>query len=285
LEQISEVLIELQSRLSRVSDTPMLDSQVLLAHILGKSRSWVLAHTETRLTPELFHNLQKLVNRLAEGEPLPYILGHWEFYGLDFKVTPDVLIPRPETELLVEQAINWLRINPQRRWAADVGTGSGCLAISVAVNIKDLQVVASDVSAEALKVAGYNATKHGVDKQLDFIQCDILTGFLPKSQKPFDLICANLPYIPRDTLQQLAVAQWEPRQALDGGEDGLDYLGRLLEQAPDKLAPGGLLLLEVEASLGKTVKNLASKAFPQSINHLLTDMAGLDRVVMVELRP
>ena len=252
---------------------------------MGKSRSWVLAHPEARLSPAQSQTLHEMGYRLAGGEPLPYVIGHWEFYGLDFKVTPAVLIPRPETEMLVEQAINWLRANPHRRWAADVGTGSGCLAISVAVNVADLQVVAGDISPKALEVARYNATKHGVESRLDITQNDLLDGLQPSTEERFDLICANLPYIPRSTLQKLAISQWEPSLALDGGEDGLDFFRRLLEQAPGKLAPGGLLLLEVEASLGISVRNLAQKAFPRSINHLLTDLAGLDRIVMVELRP
>lgn len=285
MKQISEVLIELQPRLARVSDTSVLDSQVLLAHILGESRSLVLAHPEANLSPEQFQKLNDLANRVANGEPLPYVLGYWEFYGLEFKVTPDVLIPRPETELLVEQAINWLRANPQRRWAADIGTGSGCLAISLAVNVTDLQVIAGDISPEALEVARYNAKKHNVKARLDIIQADLLNGLRPPTQERFDIICANLPYIPSGTLQKLDVSHWEPHQALDGGEDGLDFFHRLLEQVPGKLAPDGLLLLEIEASLGKSVRKLAKKAFPHSINQLLTDLAGLDRIVMVELRP
>jgi release factor glutamine methyltransferase len=284
LKQISKVLIELQPHLARVSDTPVLDSQVLIAHILGKSRTWVLAHPQARLSPEQYQNLDALAKRVANGVPLPYVLGSWEFYGLDFKVTPDVLIPRPETELLVEQAINWLHANPQRRWAADIGTGSGCLAVSLAVNVTNLQIIAGDISPEALEVARYNAKKHGVATQLDIIQSDLLHDLQPPSQERFDIICANLPYIPSGMLQKLDVSLREPHQALDGGEDGLDFFRRLLKQAPSKLAPGGLLLLEIEASLGASVSDLAKKAFPQSINQLLTDLAGLDRLVMVELR-
>ena len=285
LNSISEILIDLQPRIAKVSDTPVLDSQVLLAHTLGKSRSWVLAHPEARLTQEQSQELHGLVNRLAEGEPLPYVLGRWEFYGLEFKVTPDVLIPRPETELLVEQAISWLEANPQRRWAADIGTGSGCLAIALAVNVADLLVVAGDFSPEALQVAHDNALKHGVEARLEIKECDLLDGLHPPTQARFDLIFANLPYIPSGTLQKLAVSQWEPLQALDGGEDGLDHIRRLLKQAPDKLAPGGLLLLETESSLGAAVRDLAVRSFPHSINQLLTDMAGHERLVMVELRP
>ena len=234
---------------------------------------------------EQSQDMHVLANRLADGEPLPYIIGHWEFYGLDFKVSPAVLIPRPETELLVDQAISWLRANPQRRWAADVGTGTGCLAIALAVNISDLRVKAGDISTEALKVARYNTAKHAVEDRLEICQSDLMDGLKPSTQTHFDLICANLPYIPTNSLNQLPISQWEPHQALDGGEDGLDQFRRIFEQIPNKLAPGGLLLLEVEASLGKSVIDMAESIFPRSINHILTDLAGLERIVMVELRP
>lgn len=285
MKLISDVLTDLTPRLAKVSDTPLLDGQVLLANILGKSRSWVLAHPEAKLSKEQSKDLKAFAERLAKGEPLPYILGHWEFYGLEFKVTPDVLIPRPETELIVEQAISWLRANPTRRRAADVGTGSGCLAIALAVNVRDLQVTAGDVSTKALDIARYNAQKHDVEDRLDINECELLENLKPPGQTRFDLICANLPYIPTGNLENLTVSRWEPRLALDGGVDGLDYVRRLLEQAPGKLAPGGLLLLEVEASLGQTVRDLANKSFPNNANRLLTDLAGLDRVLMVELRP
>jgi release factor glutamine methyltransferase len=183
-----------------------------------------MAHPEipdqAQLDPE------QAVCRFENGEPLPYILGHWEFLGIEFGITPEVLIPRPETELLVEKAIAWLQESPVRRTVADVGTGSGIIAVSVAVHIPDAQVLATDISYQALRVARANARKFDVSSRIDFIQCDILPQHpdpLP-TQGHFDLICANLPYIPTESLHRLPIYQREPTIALDGGEDGLDLL-------------------------------------------------------------
>ncbi len=141
--------------------------------------------------------------RLELGESFPYVLGHWEFFGLDFEVTPDVLIPRPETELLVEKAIAWLQESPVRRRVADVGTGSGAIAVSIAVNVPDARVLATDISHKALEVARKNAIKFDVSNQIDFVQCDLLPPHIASlaTELHFDLICANLPYIPTATLR------------------------------------------------------------------------------------
>lgn len=188
-----------------------------------------------------------MVQRLERGEPLPYVLGHWEFFGLDFDLTPEVLIPRPETELLVERAIPWLQSSSQRRSIADIGTGCGCIAVSIAKHISSGHILATDISSAALEVARRNANKHHVENQIEFIECDIL----PKSfsdERRFDLICANLPYIPTGKLRNLPIYGREPALALDGGDDGLDLFRRLLAIAPKRLAPGGRILLEIEAT-------------------------------------
>jgi len=153
LESLSQVLDQVRERLQGVSETAFLDAQVLLAHVLGRNRAWVMAHPEATLTLEQRNQLKIALERLIVGEPLPYVLGCWEFYGLEFAVTPAVLIPRPETELLVEQALVWLEQHPGRRLAADVGAGSGCIAVTLARKIPDLEVLASDISLEALRVA------------------------------------------------------------------------------------------------------------------------------------
>jgi release factor glutamine methyltransferase len=269
-----------------MSDTPALDAQVLLAYVLEKPRAWVLAHPEAELTPAQQEALESALRRLEAGEPLPYILGHWEFYGLDFTLTPAVLIPRPETELLVDQALSWLRRRPPAPlWAADVGAGSGCIAISLAVHAPELRVAATDLSLPALQTARCNALRHGVASRLFLIQTDLLAPFPPYSLSPgpyLELICANLPYIPSATLASLPVAAREPRLALDGGPDGLSLIRSLLEQAPSRLAPGGLLLLEIEAGQGPAALELARQAFPKGDIRLLPDLAGRDRVVRVE---
>ena len=205
--------------------------------MMNRPRSWVMAHPEAPLTPKRAAALETLVVGLERGEPLPYVLGQWEFFGLEFEVTPDVLIPRPETELLVERAIGWLQAHPDFHHAADVGTGSGCIGIALAANIPDLQVMGSDISPAAVKMARHNAVKNGVAKRMEFICCDL---FPPETE--YNLIVANLPYIPTKTLQKLPIYGREPTMALDGGADGLQLIRGLLNAAPERLVPGGLVV-------------------------------------------
>ena len=268
---------QIKARLTQVSETPALEAQVLLAHILGCQRSWVLAHPEICLNPEQSAELESRLTRLENGEPLPYVLQRREFFGLDFSVSPKVLIPRPETELLVEQALAWLRANPGRRSALDVGTGSGCIALALAVNVPDLNILASDISSDALEQAGENLGRIAGQARVEFILADLI----PAVREPVDIICANLPYIPSDELAKLKVAGWEPRIALDGGPDGLSLIRRFLEQAPASLAPSGLLLMEIEAGQGKAALDLAGQAFPRAEIVLLPDLAGRDRLVRI----
>ena len=278
-----------------VSETPELDARVLLANILDKPRSLVEAHLETHLTRPQLAALKKAVSRLEAGEPFPYVLGHWEFFGLDFELSPHVLIPRPETELMAERAIKWLNAAPERRTVADVGTGSGCIAISIAKHIYDAKIIATDISRPALEVARRNACKHSVVKRIDFVQCDLLpphppgprggagTGDSLPTDLHFDLICANLPYIPSQTLRELPIYGREPTLALDGGADGLAILRRLLRIAPTWLAPNGMILLEIEASQGMPAVSLAYDAFDSAEIHLHKDLAGRDRLVEIML--
>lgn len=277
---IGVILSDLEARLQIHTDTPHLDAQVLIAHIIHKPRSWVLAHPEAFLTLNQRKDLVQAAFRLENGEPLPYLLGHWEFYGLDFLISPDVLIPRPETELLITHAIDWLCANPSQRWAADIATGSGCIAVTLASKFPDLRLLAADISLPALNVARSNAHRHAVTNQITFLPADLL-DFTPSA--PFDLICTNLPYIPTPLLPSLKVSAHEPTLALDGGQDGLGLLRRLLQSAPPRLAPGGLLLLEIEASQGSSVRTIAQQAFPTALIHIHPDIAGHDRLLEIQL--
>lgn len=256
-----------------------LDAQTLLAHISGKNRAWILAHPEAELTPVQAQALGDALTRLENGEPLPYILGHWEFYGLDFQITPATLIPRPETELLVEEALRGIA-NRKSPTAADIGTGSGCIAVTLAVHRPELRITAADRSIEALKIARNNARRHTVSDRVHFVQADLLTFGQPAA---FDLICANLPYIPTATLHQLDVYGREPTLALDGGPDGLDLIRRLLPQAARSLAPEGLLLLEIEHTQGEAALTLARRHYPHAEITLLSDLAGHDRLLKVRI--
>lgn len=252
---------------------------ILLAHVLHRPKTWVLAHPDTHLNPEQKAQLERLVRRLQQGEPLPYLTGKQAFFGLDFAVSPAVLIPRPETELLVEQALSWLEAHPDAKRVLDVGTGSGCIAITLATRKPWLRITATDLSPEALEIAEQNAETLQVKDQTIFEQADLL----PAGNQTFDLICANLPYIPNAKLEQVNTFAFEPTLALDGGEDGLSLIRRLLEQLPPRLNRPGLVLLETEATLGRQTLALAKTAFPQAEVTLLQDLAGLDRLVRIEI--
>jgi release factor glutamine methyltransferase len=283
--QILNLLERAAARLGTVSETPNLDAQVLLAEITGKPRTWVMSHLELELDANQLASLQSAMRHLGKGEPLPYVLGHWSFFGLDLEITPEVLIPRPETELMIEKALDWLRRLPERRTVADVGTGSGCIAVALAVHMPSLQLTATDISPSALEVAERNARKFGVERRITFIECDLLPPHpdpLP-SDEHFDLICANLPYIPTETLQKLRIYGREPSLALDGGPDGLDLIRRLIGLSQEWLAPDGMVLLELESSQGAAVLSLAYDSFSEAEIHLHQDLAGHDRLLEIHL--
>lgn len=267
-----------RQRLAQV-ENPGLEAQVILEHVLRQPRAVLLAHLERELTAAQLADLDKMLIRRLSGEPLPYLLGRWEFYGLELMVTPDVLIPRPETELLVEQALGWLKTHPDRRRAADVGTGSGAISAALLSQVPDLHVTAADISYPALKVAQTNLAAHKVISRCTLLQSDLLSA----CSGPFDLICANLPYIPTRTLSDLEVARSEPALALDGGADGLRLIERLLVDASRVLANGGLLLLEIEDSQGESAPWLARTFFPGAAIDLHFDLAGLPRLVSIAL--
>jgi release factor glutamine methyltransferase len=275
---VRELLAKARWQLSSVTETPELDSQVLLCHVLGQPRVWLYAHPEAAPTTEQTERYAQLLAAMSSGTPLPYLTGHREFYGLEFFVNPAVLIPRPETELCVALAVDWCSRHSGNRLAADVGTGSGCLAVALASQVPDLRVLASDLSFQALLVARRNIVQHGLHHRIQPLQADLL----PEVARPFDLICANLPYIPTATLVELPVFRQEPVMALDGGSDGLDLIRRLLAAAPSALANPGCLLLEIEASQGPAALALAGSAFPSAHVRIEKDLAGHDRVIIVE---
>lgn len=281
----SPLLSDITACLAPISDTPALDAFVLIAHVINKPRSWVMARSELTLTPKQQKQLNDSLIRMQGGEPFPYILGHWEFFRLQLDITPDTLIPRPETELLVEKAIAWLQRHPAKRSVADVGTGSGAIAVSVAVNVPDVKILATDISPKALRVAKRNAEKFGVSEKIIFAECDLLPAqsSIENRQSKIDLICANLPYIPTGTLHGLPIYNREPTLALDGGEDGLDPFRKLMKLLPEWLAPDGMMLFEVESTHGIQSLNLACDMFSEAEIHLLQDLTGRDRLLEIVL--
>jgi len=260
-------------------DSPRLDAELLLAHTLEANRAAVLAWPDRRLTPKELTRYRYLVDRRAAREPLAYILGRREFFGLEFAVDPRVLIPRPETELLVEEALRLARPRTSPL-LADVGAGSGAIAVSLAVHLPQARVYALDDSAEALAVATENARRHGVADRITCLQGNLLAP-LPE---PVDLVTANLPYVATPEWEDLApeIRHYEPRAALDGGADGLVLIRGLLAAAAPQLRPGGALLLEIGAAQGRAVVDLAGQHFATAEVKLRQDYAGLDRLVVVQ---
>ena len=246
--------------------------------MLNRKKEWVLTHSEDKLSKLEMATFVDKVCRLVDGEALPYLLGSWEFYGRSFQVTADVLIPRPETELLVENALHFLRRFPEIRFCADIGTGSGCIAISLASEIPDLQVLAVDVSPEAIEVAKANAITYGVDDRVSLIVSDLLYPL----DLSLGLICANLPYIPTDRLKRLAVSKREPVLALDGGMDGLDVIRRLMRELPGWLIPGGRALLEVDSSHARGLTEELASMYPAIRVEVEKDLFGRERVVVLD---
>jgi release factor glutamine methyltransferase len=248
---------------------------VLLGHVLNRPKSWVLAHGDYELQATDLAKLDDVITQYNLGIPLPYILGYWEFFGRRFHVTPDVLIPRPETELLIEKAIQRLA-HFNHPLIIDVGTGSGAIAITLAAELPHALVIATDLSMAALKISQSNARELG-QEHIQFVQADLLVPF----SIAFNLICANLPYIPSQTLSTLSVSRWEPQLALDGGADGMAVILPLLKLAQKKLSSPGFILLEIEANLGQTVLTAANLAFPGAQISLHQDYAGHDRLVEI----
>ena len=253
-----------------------LDAELLLTHALGITRAQLHAHPQSQLSSAELANYRQLIARRTRREPVAYIVGHKEFYGLDLFVDNKVLIPRPETELLVERAIE---ISGRRTVIADIGTGSGAIAISLAVHLPQVLVYATDTSPKALEVAARNCRRHCVEDRVHLLQGHLL-GPLPE---PVDLIAANLPYVSEAELSQLSpeISRYEPREALNGGPDGLDHIRRLLAQAGGHLRPWGAILLEIGADQGAAGIALARRHFPAERVEIVRDYAGLDRVIMV----
>jgi release factor glutamine methyltransferase len=262
-------------------ESPRLDAELLLAHVLGANRAAVLARPEQPLTPKALTRYRDLVARRAGREPLAYILGHREFFGLDFVVDRRVLIPRPETELLVEHALRIARQCTPPLQIADVGAGSGAIAVTLAVRLPQATVYALDASEGALAVVAENARRHGVAERVHCLASDLLSA-LPG---PVPLIVANLPYVTSEEWKGLIpeIRDYEPQSALDGGPDGLSLIRRLLATAGGHLLPGGGVLLEIGASQGAAVTALAQEQLPQGRVEVYRDYAELDRVVVVEL--
>lgn len=260
------------------TEFPFVEINAISSSILGKPKEWIISHPETVLDETQMKALEQAVKRLLSGEPLAYITGQRAFYGLDFEVDHNVLIPRPETEILVEEVIDWLEKHPGRLSMADIGTGSGAIAVTCADRFSDLRVSAIDISPEALAIASKNAMRHCVADRIKFIQNDMLAGIKQK----FDIIAANLPYIPSETLDQLDVIKFEPRLALDGGTNGTIHIARLLEQSRKNIRQGGCLFLEIQYNQ-TNVTSIIEPYYPHAVINVINDLASLPRVIKIQL--
>jgi release factor glutamine methyltransferase len=275
---IGSWLKDAQQQVSGLSETASLDIQVLISSVLHKPRSWVLAHPEYELSITDISHLDEMLSQLERSIPLAYITRMSHFYGMQFYTNLDVLIPRPETELLVENTAVWIRDHNYNGIVLDVGTGSGCIAISLAVNLPDINCIAIDKSMRALQVAKHNSGINHVQNQCCFVQSDLTSSLFGK----FQLICANLPYIPTNKLANLSVARYEPKVALDGGKDGLDLIHRLLSDSVRIADSKVCLLLEIEADQGEAVRKLAQTYYPDAAVNIKTDLAGNHRLLIIE---
>ena len=280
---LGEVIRQTQDKLE-VANIPdaRLEAEVLLINILQVHRHRIYAYQEQELNAQQGQLLDRLVERRLKREPLAYILGRKEFYGLNLAVTPAVMIPRPETELLVEQTLflALMQMGETELVIADPGTGCGGISINLAMHLPAARIFATELSPEALKVAEYNITAHNVADRVTLLQGDLLEP-LPVEA---NIIVANLPYVCSDEIPGLQPEiQWEPREALDGGPDGLDVIRRLLYQAQEKLKPGGVMILEIDPQQVQPLEELAQQLFPEASISTEQDLAHLDRIIVVDL--
>jgi release factor glutamine methyltransferase len=249
---------------------------VLLAEVTGKSRPWVLAHPEAELTHEQTTLFVQQLARIRSGVPLAYVLERQAFYGRDFQVSSATLIPRPETEQLIAIALEIAADFPAGFLAADVGTGSGCIGITLACELPGT-ILAIDRSLEALRIARRNARVHQVDERCRMVQAALLDPFNVQCM----LICANLPYIPTSRLKTLQVARHEPNQALDGGPDGMRYIRPLIDHMELYLHPAGSAILELDHTHASALHERASQTLPGRPVRLQADISGMARFLII----
>ena len=255
----------------------------LLAYVLVRDRSFILTHAEDAIGEEQAERFRECLERRAQGEPLQYITANQEFFGLDFEVTKDVLIPRPETELLIETALKLLTPSADA-FICDVGTGSGCIVITLMQQLKQARAVGIDISPDALAVARRNAVRHSVAERIDFAHSDCFAALNSRELRPsFDLIVSNPPYVEEGAMADLQkeVRDFEPRIALAAGADGLDIIRRLLLEAPSFLKTGGYLLFEIGFNQAAAVEQLLDpKVWKLMDTH--KDLQGIPRTVALQ---
>ncbi|NDJ77759.1 MAG: peptide chain release factor N(5)-glutamine methyltransferase [Chloroflexi bacterium] len=287
LTDVGQALAWGRAALAGASGTEPLDAQVLLGAVLGLDRASLLAHPKHPLHPDQCAGFQAHIQQRKAGTPVAYLTGTHPFYDRDFAVTPSVLIPRPETEHLVEAVLHWAgekqAAGKHHLSVADIGTGSGIIAVILAAHLPHAGVWAVDVSMDALGVARHNVARYDLADRVRLLHGHLLQPLLASGQM-VDVIAANLPYIAPEELATLVVAQHEPRLALDGGADGLALIRELLRDVPRVLRPGGLVALEIGAGQAAAVTDLAAHALLGAQISIKADYAGHERVVCIASR-
>jgi release factor glutamine methyltransferase len=260
---------------------PRREADSLLAYVLGRDRSFIIAHADDPLTDEQREALQILVERRMSGEPLQYITGHQDFFKLDFEVTPDVLIPRPETELIVETSLELLQSDPEP-YFADIGTGSGCIAISMLYELPEARALAIDASPAALRVAQRNAERHGVSERLALLESDCFSDL--DANESFTLIASNPPYVSEDELKSVQrEVRFEPRAAFVAGSDGLSVIRRLLGETRPFLRAGGYLVFEIGFGQSEAVEQLVDREVWKLLA-IRQDLQSIPRTFVLQAR-
>ncbi|MBQ6508246.1 MAG: peptide chain release factor N(5)-glutamine methyltransferase [Flexilinea sp.] len=274
---LGEALQFFTTELADHTEDPALEARLLIQKATGLSRPVLLSRPEFPLDNITYTKISALCKQRQQGIPLPYLLGEWEFYGHPFFVDPSVLIPRPETELLVEQAAAWLKNYPQFRDGFDIGTGSGCIAISLLLAFPELRMTAVELKPEALRTAIRNAERHRCSDRFRPVCADLFSAISCEPR----LICANLPYIPSETCRTIEPARFEPMSALDGGADGFDLYRLLFAQIANKIKGECLILCEIEYRQRELALATARAFFPGRTIRVLNDLAGMARVLEI----
>lgn len=256
----------------------------LLMHVLDRDRTHILAHADDELTDEQVEKFSESLDARAQGKPLQYITGRQEFFGLEFEVTSDVLIPRPETELLIEAALSIVSPN-ETPFVCDVGTGSGCIVVTLLHQLPRARALALDISEAALAVAQRNANRHGVQERVSFIASDLFAGVAPSLSSSFDLIVSNPPYVAERAVEglQREVRDFEPRVALTAGKDGLSIIRRLLIEGRDYLKSGGFLIFEIGFDQHEAVRELIDEN-SWKLLEIHDDLQGIPRTLALMKR-
>ena len=275
---IAEWRYQSTQKLKAKQDSEDIEINAILTFVLQKDLAWCLTHPDVFIEASQQHELDQKLEQLLLGVPLPYILGRANFYNSSFLVDQYVLIPRPETELLVENAIQWIDKHPNIQKIVDVGTGSGVIILSIKKLFPKIRGFGVDISRNALQVATVNKKNLSV-QATDFVQMDCLSGFNTK----FDLILANLPYIPTNNVGNLDVSKYEPVLALDGGKEGLVIIKKFVKQLPAYIKSPGLILMEVQYDQAQKVRLLVREALPEAKVSVLKDYAFIERFVRIEV--